>query len=100
MTRDTKTVMQAFHRTLADLARFGVLKLEEVEQAVKFEFVKDTLELCGFNQCHAARALGIHRNTLGRILNQMRRAGMDPGRRPTKSERARMPAGGEGKRLA
>jgi Fis family transcriptional regulator len=53
------------------------LTLREFEKETRYLFVGARLGRCGGNQCHAARELGIHRNTLARILVQMERDGRD-----------------------
>lgn len=46
--------------------------LEELEQEFRFLVVTHHLESHNGNQTHTARDLGMHRNTLVRILGQMR----------------------------
>lgn len=63
------------------------LTLEEFRREITFNFVTIRLEACHGNQCHAARELGIHRNTLARILDEMERSGR--GKRPKSRRRGR-----------
>ena len=46
------------------------LGLDAVERAVRRGVVVCALKRAQWNQCQAARALGIHRNTLGRIMRE------------------------------
>jgi DNA-binding NtrC family response regulator len=52
------------------------MTLDEIERSVRWCVIRRTLELHQFNQCYAAKALGIHRNTLGRHLREMKAAGL------------------------
>lgn len=45
----------------------GIL-LEEAAGELEKRFIKKALENCGGNQSRAARALGLHRNTLSRKI--------------------------------
>jgi transposase len=83
----TADILAAYRLLILDLVKTGAFTLTEFERASRFQFVKGHLELYGFNQCRAARALGIHRNTMRRILVEMHKAGMDLGRRQPKSGR-------------
>lgn len=91
--------MREFRELVSDLVSLGAFSLEEIEQAARFEFVKGTLELNGFNQSHTARALGKHRNTVRRILLEMQKAGMDLKLR-RQPRRARPAPAETGKRIA
>jgi DNA-binding NtrC family response regulator len=51
------------------LVESGV-SLPEMKEAVEKWFVMHALETCQYNQTRAAKALGIHRNTLIRRLNE------------------------------
>jgi transposase len=84
----TETLIVSYRALVSDLVHAGIFTLREFERASRFVFVKGYLELYGFNQCRAARALGIHRNTMRRIIREMQKAGMDPGRRQPKSRPA------------
>lgn len=42
--------------------------LEEVIDIVRLAYVSNALALCHGNQCEAAKLLGIHRNTVARII--------------------------------
>lgn len=44
--------------------------LHTLEESVRQCYVKLALESAGGNVCKAAKALGIHRNTLARILGR------------------------------
>ena len=87
MNARTADILAAWQLLVLDLVKTGAFTLIEFERASRFVFVKGHLELYGFNQCRAARALGIHRNTMRRIIREMQKAGMDPGRRERKSGR-------------
>jgi hypothetical protein len=84
----TETLIGAYRLLVLDLVRAGVFTLREFERASRFQYVKGMLELYQHNQSRAARAMGMHRNTLRRTLIEMRKAGMDPGRRQPKSRPA------------
>lgn len=90
--------MREFRDLVSDLVTLGAFSLEEIERAARFEFMKATLELHGFNQTRVARELGVHRNTVHRILVEMQKAGipLDYRRQP---RRARL-APAETKRIA
>lgn len=53
-------------------AEFGLL---ELTREVRFARVRQVLIQTHGNQCAAARKLQIHRNSLSRILQEMKRAG-------------------------
>ncbi len=52
--------------------RTSGLILDEALRAIKTEFIIQELFACKGNQCKAARALGRHRNTLQRDLQQLK----------------------------
>jgi DNA-binding NtrC family response regulator len=80
-------MIAAYRLLVLDLVHAGVFTLQEFERASRFQFVKGVLELYHHNQSRAARAMGMHRNTLRRTIIEMKKAGMDPGRRQPKSGR-------------
>ena len=53
------------------------LTLREFVKETSYVFINARLERYEGNQCRTARALGVHRNTLSRILTQMKREGRD-----------------------
>jgi DNA-binding NtrC family response regulator len=81
-------LVKLFRALVIDLAETGAFSLKEFEEATRFQFVRAHLEQYKHNQSRAARALVIHRNTLRRILIEMKKAGMDPGRRQPKGRPA------------
>ena len=68
----------------------GGITYEEAVREFKRRFILEVLACHKGNQCKAARELGVHRNTLSRILSELE---IDPGqvrnglRRPPRSER-------------
>ena len=87
MNARTADILAAWQVLVLDLVKTGAFTLREFERASRFQYVKGMLELYHHNQSRAARAMGMHRNTLRRTLIEMRKAGMDPGRRERKSGR-------------
>jgi len=83
----TETLIGAYRLLVSDLVHAGIFTLREFERASRFQYVKGMLELCQHNQSRAARAMGMHRNTLRRTIIEMKKVGMDPGRRERKSGR-------------
>jgi len=55
----------------------GGCSLDEAVRHLRRAFIEQVLRECRGNQCHAARQLGVHRNTLGRYLSTF---GIDPSR--------------------
>jgi len=88
MNRRTEDLVKLFCSVVRELADSGAFTLKEFETAARYQFVRAHLEHFNYNQCRTARALVIHRNTLRRILIEMRKAGVDPGRRPPKGRPA------------
>jgi hypothetical protein len=88
MNRRIEDLMKLFCSLVAELAETGAFTLKEFEAAARYQFVRAHLDHFRHNQCRTARALVIHRNTLRRILDEMRKAGVDPGRRPPKGRPA------------
>lgn len=68
----------------------GGITYDEAVREFKRRFVLEVLACHKGNQCKAAKELGVHRNTLSRILTELE---IDPGqvrnglRRPPRSER-------------
>ena len=89
MNRRTDDLVKGFFCSLVhELADSGAFTLKEFEAATRYQFVRAHLEHFNYNYSRTARALVIHRNTLRRILIEMRKAGVDPGRRPPKGRPA------------
>jgi DNA-binding NtrC family response regulator len=88
MNRRTEDLVKLFCSLVDELAETGAFTLREFEAAARYQFVRAHLEQFKHNQSRTARALVIHRNTLRRILDEMRKAGVDPGRRPPKGRPA------------
>ena len=88
MNRRTDDLVKLFCSLVHELADSGAFTLKEFEAAARYQFVRAHLERFNHNQCRAARALVIHRNTLRRILDEMKKAGVDPGRRQPKGRPA------------
>lgn len=55
-------------RALVEEAREGNLTLDEFTQAARREFIVQTLQSKRGNQVQAAREIGVHRNTLSRMM--------------------------------
>lgn len=62
---------QAMLILLVKNARDGQLKLRDLTRAVRRQWFIDLLTEHHFNQCAAARAEGMHRNSLGRDLSDL-----------------------------
>jgi hypothetical protein len=92
MTVRIDDLMKVFRDLVIDLAETGAFTLKEFENAMRFQFVCAHLEQYKQNQSRAARALVIHRNTLRRICIEMRKAGVEPGRREPKRREPGQPA--------
>jgi ActR/RegA family two-component response regulator len=88
MNARTTDILAAYRLLILDLVKTGAFTLGEFERASRFQFVKGHLELYGFNQCRAARALGIHRNTLNRILRAMEGSGIELERHKRKNSKS------------
>jgi len=83
------TIAEVTKRFVAAVATAD-FTLGDLEREFRFVVVNSALERCKGNQCRAARALGIHRNTLSRILDEMARAGRSP--KIVKRQQRRRPA--------
>lgn len=78
-------------RLISDMVNAGVFFQDAVAEFEK-RYIRKVLELTGGNQSQAAKALGIHRNTLGRKMeeynlsgpNGTRRAAPLPRRKPVR----------------
>lgn len=72
----------------------GGITYDEAVREFKRRFMLEVLSSHRGNQCKAAKELGVHRNTLSRILAEL---DIDPAqvrnglRRPPRSERAELP---------
>ena len=74
---------------VAQMYRSGILYSEAVREFKK-RFIMAVLQDCHGNQCKAARALGVHRNTLSRTIEELQidvHAARGPGRRPPRGAR-------------
>src|ERR1044071_9263174 len=83
---------------VAQMYTSGILYSEAVREFKK-RFIMNVLHENKGNQCKAAHQLGMHRNTLSRILSELNldvRQFRDGGRRPVRSER---PSVLEGKKI-
>lgn len=65
------------------------LSLADLARMVKRTYILEALALAGGNQSLAARAMGMHRNTLARDMHQLGIPGTPPGRRWAKREEQR-----------
>lgn len=79
----------------------GGITYDEAVREFKKRFILEVLSSNRGNQCKAAKELGVHRNTLSRILADLK---IDPGvvrtaqRRPPQRERGGFEAGKRGER--
>jgi DNA-binding protein Fis len=55
-------------RSVATMALADGLGLKHIEHLFRQAIVSHVMEQAKNNQCHAAKVLRVHRNTLGRIL--------------------------------
>jgi DNA-binding protein Fis len=62
-------VKEELESLVAMMVERGIL-LEEAVTEFEKKFIKRVLERSNGNQCRAAKILGIHRNTLGRKVDQ------------------------------
>lgn len=60
--------MQELLMTLARGAALGGMTMREYRRCTERQYLIEVLVSESFNQCRAARALGLHRNTLSRSL--------------------------------
>jgi len=61
--------------TLEDLASIAVhagLSYRQIRRDFDRAFIVEVLNECGWNQCKAARQLGMHRNTLNRKIYELK----------------------------
>ncbi|MBI3933496.1 MAG: helix-turn-helix domain-containing protein [Acidobacteria bacterium] len=56
-------------RLISDMVNAGVFFQDAVSEFEK-KYIRKVLEVSGGNQSRAAKALGIHRNTLGRKMEE------------------------------
>jgi DNA-binding NtrC family response regulator len=63
------TVKDQVERLISDMVNAGVFFQDAVSEFEK-KYIRKVLELSGGNQSKAAKALGIHRNTLGRKMEE------------------------------
>jgi len=79
----------------------GGITYDEAVREFKRRFILEVLSSHRGNQCKAAKELGVHRNTLSRILTDLK---IDPGqvrtaqRRPPQRDRSLFDAGRRGER--
>jgi DNA-binding NtrC family response regulator len=64
-----ETVREQIDRLISEMVSAGVFFQDAVSEFEK-RYIRKVLEASGGNQSRAANALGIHRNTLGRKLEQ------------------------------
>jgi Fis family transcriptional regulator len=74
-------------KLIKEMSKSGILYYEAVREFRKL-FIKQVLIDYHGNQCSAARALGMHRNTLSRTLFELK---IDAGLGRKESKRRRMP---------
>lgn len=65
-----KNLAALLDSTVTEMHGKGVLYREAV-RAFEKRFLVTVLRENGFNQCHAANALGMHRNTLSRTITEL-----------------------------
>ena len=63
------TVKEQVERLISEMVNDGVFFQDAVSEFEK-KYIRKVLELNGGNQSQAAKALGIHRNTLGRKMEE------------------------------
>lgn len=51
--------------------RLDGVNYEEAVKLFRRQFVVQVLKECRLNQCHAATALGLHRNTISRYMDEL-----------------------------
>ena len=74
-------------RLISEMVNAGVFFQDAVSEFEK-KYIRKVLDISGGNQSRAAKALGIHRNTLGRKMEQYKLCGRNGTRRPkTKKSR-------------
>jgi transcriptional regulator of acetoin/glycerol metabolism len=56
---------------IADLCVRAQLTLSQAKEAIAKAYIRKQLVANKWNQCHAAKALGIHRNTLHRDIERL-----------------------------
>jgi transcriptional regulator with GAF, ATPase, and Fis domain len=62
-------------RMLVREMRIAGITYGEASAAFRRQFLFEILNCNGWNQCKAAKALGVHRNTIGHMLDEL---GIDP----------------------
>lgn len=62
---------QAVLMYLVKVARSANVGISDITKALQRQYILTVLTECKFNQCHAAKAMGIHRNTLTRNMAQL-----------------------------
>jgi DNA-binding NtrC family response regulator len=70
------STVETFIRAMVE-SKMTLDEIDEIERSVRWCVIRRTLELHQFNQCYAAKALGIHRNTVGRHVREMKAAGLE-----------------------
>ena len=75
-------------RLVAQMVDAGVFFQDAVSEFEK-KYIRRVLESNGGNQSQAAKALGIHRNTLGRKVEEYKLTGRRNGARQTKAKPAK-----------
>lgn len=56
---------------LVNQLRASGLSFRQAVDAVKLSYINEVLNDCRGNRSKAARALGMHRNTLGRMMDEL-----------------------------
>ena len=71
-------------RLIADMVSAGVFFQDALSEFEK-KYIRKVLDISGGNQSQAAKVLGIHRNTLGRKIEQYHLAASNGSSRPAKT---------------
>lgn len=78
-----------FERLISEMVNAGVFFQDAVSEFEK-KYIRKVLEVNGGNRSRAAKALGIHRNTLGRKMEEYHltsKNGSSPSAKPGRSRR-------------
>jgi DNA-binding NtrC family response regulator len=77
-------VKEQIDRLISEMVTAGVFFQDAVSEFEK-KYIRKVLENSGGNQSQAAKVLGIHRNTLGRKIEEYHVAAKNGGSRPAKA---------------
>ena len=77
-----------FDRLITQMVESGVFFQDAVSEFEK-RYIRSVLESKGWNQLQAAKTLGIHRNTLGRKIDEYKIEGRNGFRHAVPSKRAK-----------